>query len=288
MSLRLLVVAMLLTTAAALGMIAYRAAQPPVTITVPRAEALAPATPAVAPPVMAEYLVAARALPAGSLARDDDFKLKSVPPRDVPGDAILAGPEVLAGIRGALIRKYLDANATITIADILRPRDRGFLAAVLAPGSRAVSVGVDAISGVAGLIWPGDRVDVILTQEMDQASAPLAHRVMSETVLTDARVIAVDQEIVQGASGTNGVAGKVARTVTLQVTQDQAARLTVAQRLGHIALAIRAIVDATDEQVTRKTVFGSDVSPALSSAGAVPGSNVQVIQGDKVTSVTFQ
>ena len=111
---------------------------------------------------------------------------------------------------------------------------------------------------------------------------------MSETVLTDARVIAVDQEIVQGASGTNGVAGKVARTVTLQVTQDQAARLTVAQRLGHIALAIRAIVDATDEQVTRKTVFGSDVSPALSSAGAVPGSNVQVIQGDKVTSVTFQ
>ena len=52
------------------------------------------------------------------------------------------------------------------MADVLRPRDRGFLAAVLAPGTRAVSIAVDPVSGVGGLIWPGDRVDVILTQEI--------------------------------------------------------------------------------------------------------------------------
>lgn len=283
MPIRLLVVAMLVTTAVALGMIAYRTAQPPVTVAMPETQAL-PAAPA----PTAGYLVAARPLPAGTLARDDDFKVKNVAPGEVPPNAMLSSPDVLASMRGGLIRRYLDIGTAITIADVLRPRDRGFLAAVLAPGTRAVSIGVDAITGVAGLIWPGDRVDVILTQEMDQTNASLAHRVISETVLTNIRVIAVDQEIVQGATETAGVAGKVARTVTLQVTPDEAQRLTVGERLGRLALSIRSMADTPEELGQPGAVFGSNVSPALSAAGPRTGASVQLIEGDKRTDVMFR
>jgi pilus assembly protein CpaB len=287
MSLRLLVVAMLITTAAALGMIAYRAASPPVLVTmqqVPLPEAKLPMQALSS----ASYIVASRPLPAGTLTRDDDFKVVTVRPVDVPEGSIAMGPDVLPGIRGALVRRYLDAGAPIGFADILRPRDRGFLAAVLLPGSRAVSIGVDAVSGVAGLIWPGDRVDVILTQEREGAIATISRRFVSETVLTDIGVIAVDQEIVQGAAGTSAAGGKVARTVTLQVDRDQAERLTVAQRLGHLALAIRAMIDTPGTLLGRQPVYSSDVSPSLAGAGESRASHVHVIHGDKVTEFTFQ
>lgn len=282
MSLRLLFVAMFLTTAAALGMIAYRAAQPPQVMMQPLAS-----TPALAP-LTVGYLAAARSLPAGTLARDEDFVIKNVAPAQLPAGAIENGPEVLASVRGALIRRYIDAGAPVAPDDILRLRERGFLAAVLAPGTRAVSVGVDAVTGVAGLIWPGDRVDVILTQQMDQATAPITRRILSETVLRDLRVIAVDQEIVQGATP-GGAAGKPARTVTLQVSETEAEHLAVAVLLGRISLSIRAMVAAPDAEAagTGQAVFSADVSPTLRGAGDT-GGRVQVIQGDKRDEVKFQ
>ena len=281
MSLRLVVVGLMLTTALALGLLAYRLGQPARTVM---------AAPAAAPALLLlGYLHAAHALPAGTLAREEDFSVKTAAPGAVPAGAVLDAPEARAAIRGALIRHYLDAGAPITSGDLLRPRDRGFLAAVLAPATRAVSIGVDAVTGVAGLVWPGDRVDVILTQAMDQAVAPLARRVLSETVLRDVRVIAVDQEIVQGGSPTAGVAGRLARTVTLEVTAEQAEQLTVAAQLGRLALAIRAAaVGAQPEVAARETVFGGDVSPALSSASAPVGTRIQLIQGDQRSEVTFR
>ena len=68
-----------------------------------------------------------------------------------------------------MVRQTLLQHQVILPADIMRPGDHGFLAAVLTPGRRATSIGVDAVSGTAGLIWPGDHVDVILTQEMPEA-----------------------------------------------------------------------------------------------------------------------
>jgi pilus assembly protein CpaB len=108
----------------------------------------------------------------------------------------------------------------------MRPGDHGFLAAVLTPGWRATAVAVDAVSGTAGLIWPGDHVDLILTQEISQqAGAPQAsgNRIAAETVLKDVRVIAVDQQLVQGAAGANGEGGS--KTVTLEVTPEDVERV---------------------------------------------------------------
>ena len=68
------------------------------------------------------------------------------------------------GVAGAMVRRSLAPNEPILAGDVLNPGDRGFLAAVLGTGMRAVTVGVDPVSGTAGLIWPGDHVDVVLTQ----------------------------------------------------------------------------------------------------------------------------
>src|SRR4029079_13746900 len=98
---------------------------------------------------------------------------------------------------GALIRRNLAKGDLLLTSDALNPGDRGFLAAVLGSGMRAVTVGVDAVSGLSGLVWPGDRVDLILTQAQDRADIPLARRVSGETVLHDVRVLAIDRQLIQ-------------------------------------------------------------------------------------------
>jgi len=128
---------------------------------------------------------------------------------------------------------------------------------------RAVSVGVDAITGTADLIWPGDRVDLILTQAIGDATLPIGRRIAAETVLSDVRVIAIDQQLMQGVAP-DGSEGK-ARTVTMEVTSAQAERVSVATRIGRLSLAVRSAdrtLPATPVPAP-KTTWASDVSPAL-------------------------
>jgi pilus assembly protein CpaB len=207
----------------------------------------------------------------------------------VPQGALTDTPEARAGLHGALLRRYLDSGNTLMAGDVLHPRDRGFLAAVLAPGALAISVGVDAITGGGGLIWPGDRVDVILTQELGEKDAPLAKRFVGETVLNDVRVVAVDQSIAQGAvvSGDNAT-GRLARTITLEVTPQQAERAAVAERLGKVTLAIRAMDGVAEAPGGRSSVYGGDVSRALAD-GTIPGAlRMRVIEGKDAREVSFR
>ena len=186
------------------------------------------------------------------MAREEDFAVRSVPSDSVPTGAILDTPDARIGLRGSLVRKFLDTGSPVTSQDVLRPRDRGFLASVLAPDSRAISIKVDAESGVSGLIWPGDYVDVVLTQVIDKAD--LAHRTLSETVLHNVRIVAIDQEIVQGGPANNATAGKVAHTVSLQLAPEQVKKITVAEQLGKLSLAVRSAVDQQDTADTDTTV----------------------------------
>jgi pilus assembly protein CpaB len=220
--------------------------------------------------------------------KDEDLIKRAVPSAEVPQGAITDTPENRGQLRGALLRHYLDSGNILMGGDVLHPRDRGFLAAVLTPGARAISVGVDAVSGNGGLIWPGDRVDVILTQQLDQKDTPLAKRFVGETVLNDVRVVAVDQSIAQGAVATgDNTTGRLARTVTLEVTSEQAERAALADRLGKITLAIRAADGVAAAIGQRVSVYGGDVSPALAE-GTTPASRMRVIEGKDARDVIFQ
>ena len=281
MSIRLIVVALILTTAVALGLIAVQVTRQGASPAPHQSQALqgAPA------PRTVNYLVAAHALPAGTLARDEDFGLKSAAPAELPAGALVDSPEIRASLHGALVRRYIDPDMPVTRDDVIRVRDRGFLAAVLEPGTRAISISVDAATGVAGLIWPGDRVDVILTQDIE-AGASIGERIASETILRDIRVIAVDQDIAQGAEpSAASKSGRVPSTVTLQVTPENADKVAVAQHLGHLSLAVRAIGDGDAElSAQNKPVFSKDVSSVLAGPS---GFTVHVIEGQENKEVVF-
>jgi len=252
-ALRLSIIMVFLLATVALGLIAYNMNLPK---QVPVAQ-VTENTPAPAPPTVG-YFVAVHPLPRGTLARDEDFEVRSVPPERVPAGAILDTPGAKIGLRGSLVRNFLDTGSHVTSKDILRPRERGFLASVLAPDSRAISIKVDAESGVSGLIWPGDYVDVLLTQESTTATEKKnpdqQHGTLSETVVHNVRIVAVDQEIVQGGSASNATAGKAARTVSLQLAPEQVKKVTVAAQLGKVSLAVRSAVDRQDMGDTVATV----------------------------------
>jgi pilus assembly protein CpaB len=282
MPLRLFLVGLLLLSALGLGLVGYEVTRPPpnpMIAAVPEASL---------PPLTIDLLVAARGLPAGTLLKEEDFTQRAVPSAAVPQGVFTNSPEVRASLRGALLRHYLDSGSTLMASDVLHPRERGFLAAVLAPGARAISVGVDAITGNGGLIWPGDRVDVILTQELNGKDAPLARRIVGETVLSDVRVVAVDQSITQGAIATgDNATGHVARTVTLEMTPQQAERAVVAERIGNVTLAIRAADGVTDTTGPRALIYGGDVSAALADGGTSGALHMRVIEGKDAHEVTF-
>lgn len=280
MSLRLTVSILMLMTALALGSIAYRLSAPP---TVQAADL----NPAPLPTPAPGYLIAAHALQPGTFLRDADLSAAAAPPDHLPAQSIANAPENRAALQGALVRHFIAGGAVITQADLVRPGDHGFLAAVLEPGMRAVSVAVDVVTGVSGLIWPGDRVDLLLTQQLDQKLVPLAERVSSEVVLHDVRVIAVDQNLVRDTSPAALADSRIARTITLQVTTDQAERVAIAQQLGRLSVAIRAAEPAATKAATAQTLFSGDVSPALWRRTGPMGAKVQVIEGGKSTAYTF-
>lgn len=279
---RAVLILVLFLMAAGLGYVAYEGMQP-------REQAAQ----AAAPVATVRVLVAAAPLHPGTLLKDQDIRERALPPAEVPDGAVTATTEQREELRGAMLRRYLAPGEMLSRDDVLRPRDRGFLAAVLRQGMRAVAIGVDARTGAAGLIFPGDLVDVILTQQFSGPEASVARRVTAETVLTGVRVIAVDQMITQGApvpSGRAAATEQVARTVTMEVSPEQSERLAVAERLGQLILALRPIDTTTDEQIARPTatVFGADVSPALSSTETPALPRMRVIQGNNVSDVTFR
>ncbi|WP_375783769.1 Flp pilus assembly protein CpaB [Bradyrhizobium sp. Pha-3] len=266
-ALRVSIIMVLLLAATALGLIAYNANRPKDQVAEVVAEKpVAPAT--------VGYFVAARALPKGTLARDEDFTIRQAAPNQVPAGAILESPDTKAGLPGSLVRKFVDAGSAITLDDILRPKDRGFLASVLAPDSRAISIKVDEETGVSGLIRPGDNVDVVLTQVFEKA-APV-RRAVSETVLSNVRVIAIDQEIAQGGrTVTNTIAGKTAQTVSLELKPEQVKKVAVAKQLGTLSLVVRAAAEQWDKADTGAT-SSCDVSPELARQSAVAGQSTMV------------
>ena len=198
--------------------------------------------------------------------------MRSAPPENVPSGAIIDLPDAKAGLRGSLVRKFLETGTPVTAEDVLRPRDRGFLASVLAPDTRAISINVDPEFGVSGLIWPGDYVDVVLTQ-MNDTRADVRASLAGETVLHNVRIIAIDQDIVQGAQANNAAAGKETHTVSLQLSPDQVKKVAFAKDLGKLSLAVRAAVDTKEARAAP----GCDVSETIARQSAIAGQSTTVV-----------
>ncbi len=198
-----------------------------------------------------------------------------VPAAAVVGADIVRGGTSETDFLGAATRRAFAAREPLTADELAKPGDREFLVAALGPGFRAVSINVDAVQSTAGLVLPGDRVDVILTQNFGAQIADVAHKTVGETVLRDLRVIAVDQTLGPASKPVDvrNTLGEVhmPKTVTLEVTERQAAILLVADQLGKVQLALRGQQDRTPAPLLTRLlnreqsspIWAADVSKAL-------------------------
>jgi pilus assembly protein CpaB len=219
------------------------------------------------PPATKMILVAALAIPGGSLLASDDVQQREIPVDQLVKEYNLDTAENRRGLMGAMVKRNLGAGEAIRSDDLMRPSDHGFMAAVLSPGMRAVTINVDAASGSSGLIWPGDRVDLILTQTNNDPGAPIGRRISAHTVLSNVRVVAIDSQLIS-SSNRNASASVDAqnRTVTLEVDEEQAQRVAVGMRLGRLSVSVRASStlagNAKTNSMTEAT-FAQDVLPDL-------------------------
>lgn len=230
-------------------------------------------------PTVDRIRVAGAALPRGLLLREDDLSWKTVPHASTPSGAIVDGTAHEVELKGAVLRHAVAAGAPIVASDVILANAPGFLSATLRPDMRAVSVAIDDVSGNAGLIQPGDYVDLILTQSMQGKTEAPDESVSSETVVQHARVLAVGSDL-QPSKDTSD-ANSRARTVTLEVSPHTAEAVAVAARLGSLSLALRSFatldrtagaasgVDATSDTLPdTQPVWAGDISRAVR---ALPG-----------------
>ena len=205
----------------------------------------APQVAAPAPKVEgAMVLVAASDLPAGTLLLDKHLRWQIWPSKAVPETYIMKpetenGPDPIQDTVGAVVRKGIATGEPVTRGRILKPGDRGFLAVVLRPGYRAMSIQVTPTSGISGLVFPGDRVDLILTHSVPRGGK---ERRASETILTNVRVLALDQTI----NDQSGEA-RIFKNATLELTPKQTEMLTVLSEIGRITLSLRSLAKDEDE-----------------------------------------
>ncbi len=201
----------------------------------------APAAQAAAPePQGPKVLVANRALPVGTIITADAMGYQEWPEELVQDAYFIEGEADMSGLLGTVVRFPVTAGEPVTQGSLVSPGDRGFLAAALGPGMRAVTVPVSAKTGVAGFVFPGDRVDMVLTQTVEGEGRPLK---AAETVLRNLRVLATDQTTEQVSDEEGKTIVRAFRTVTLEVTPEIAEKVAVAQTIGQLTLVLRSIAD---------------------------------------------
>ncbi|HWI25517.1 MAG TPA: Flp pilus assembly protein CpaB [Stellaceae bacterium] len=236
-------------------------------------------------------LVARGDLHAGQFVRPDNLRWQNWPDNGIAPSYIVAGSHQLEDYVGAIVRNGIGDGEPITDERVVRPGDRGFLAAVLRPGYRAVTVALTPSQALAGLVFPGDHIDLIATltlqDDNEGGPGPRDHHA-SETVLRNLRVLALDQ---RADDQKKDVA--VAKTATLEVTPKQAEVIAVVGDIGKLSLSLRSLAQDDPETASEETAglsytFDSDATHLIRPpirAGAKQ--KVVVVRGAKVDVADF-
>jgi pilus assembly protein CpaB len=229
-------------------------------------------------------LVARSAIQRGQLLKPEDFAWEPWPEGGIDKNYIQLGTKTPDSYSGWVARFPIGAGEPLTEAKIIAPGNRGFLAAVLHAGMRAVSVPVSVTSGISGFVFPGDQVDLIVTYAVQDTprvgvtqQGPLLEHKVSETVLHDIRVIAIDQKL-------DSKAGEavIAKTATFEVTPKESEIIALADQMGKLSLSLRSLVpgpgelkheisdsplEAPSNPLSETYTVDSDVSPLLRAPG---------------------
>ncbi len=219
-----------------------------------------------------EILVAAANLPAGTLVRDEHVTWQPWPEgEEIEEKYVVKDKRPLEDLMGTVVRQGIASGEPITDGRLVKPGQSGFLAAVLKPGTRAISIEVNATSGVAGFVFPGDRVDLILTLNVSQGGEEGEGTMSraSETILTDVRVVAMDQ-----STNDQDQQASVRGVATLEVSPKEAEIVSLSRELGRLSLSLRSIARIED---TQKSKDGNPVMKKERGKGYTRDSDVSAL-----------
>jgi pilus assembly protein CpaB len=211
----------------------------------------APAAAAKPDLAVTEVLVASKDLPLGHVVVASDMKWISWPEAALSPSYVAkkTSEGALQNMTGATVRQAMLAGEPVTQNKVVKSENAGFMAAMLSPGSRAVSVKISAETGAGGFILPNDRVDVLVTTQ----GGGRDH--FTRTVLANVRVLAIDQSFRE--EGDQRVA--VGKTATLELEPRQAELLAQSEAAGTVSLALRSLADinADKDQTTAPVATGA-------------------------------
>jgi pilus assembly protein CpaB len=176
------------------------------------------------------------------------------PAASIPAGAFTKISDLLKGGRRVVLTA-IEPNEPVLSLKITGAGQRATLSALVKPGMKAVTIRVNDVEGVGGFVQPGDRVDVVLTRQIDKGSAT------TEVVLQNTKVLAVDQVADERAAK-----AVVPKSVTLEVSTVEAQKVWLASSVGNLSLLLRKAGD-TAEMRTRKITL-SDLSSNEPVSGA--------------------
>jgi pilus assembly protein CpaB len=210
------------------------------------------ASPLALPAPAKSVLVARLGVQRGQILKPEDLVWQVWPEGTLDKSYILLGTRTPESFAGWVARNPVAAGEPLTETKIIAPGNRGFLAAVLRPGMRAISVPVTVTTGISGFVFPGDQVDMLITYPIPSAATSsdpsksggsgYEHKA-AETVLQDVRVIAIDQRL-----ETKVGEALIAHTATLEVTPKQSEIIALASEMGKLSLSLRSLVPSASEK----------------------------------------
>ncbi|THV24074.1 Flp pilus assembly protein CpaB [Peteryoungia ipomoeae] len=205
-----------------------------------------------------DVLVTAKNLPVGSRLDESSMRWMAWPQSSIVDGFITASvrPDAVTELSGSVVRLPLFEGEPLRREKIADSSSR-ILSALLPSGKRAVATEISVATGAGGFILPNDRVDVIMVRKGDTDAF------LTETVLSNVRVLAIDQQIEEAPDGSRAVVGT---TATLELTPDQTKVISVAQQMAdRLSLALRSIADAQEEDTTAADYLlsGGDGQPTI-------------------------
>jgi pilus assembly protein CpaB len=240
------------------------------------------ALPVIVAPKGPRVLVAQHALPAGTIITNDAISFQEWP-RNMVADAYFVDGKIdMNKLLGTVVRFPITAGQPLTTGSLVAPGDRGFLAAALGAGMRAITITVSEKSGVAGFVFPGDHVDLMLTTAVKVNTTTATGTTVdnrdlyaTETILKNLRVLATDQSTDQEINNGKTIV-HTAHTVTLETTPKIAERIEVAQQGGSLSLVLRSLADNQsdlDHAIANGSVKLKDGATSADEARALAGAN---------------
>jgi pilus assembly protein CpaB len=199
-----------------------------------------------------QILVARQAIPVGKFVVADDLKWQDWPESGATGAFIeqKAEPEALEQLVGAVARYGLVEGEPVSKTKLVMPGDSSFMAALINPGYLATSIEISPEAAAGGFILPNDRVDVVMTREIETVSsgANTVQNFRSDLILANVRVLAIDGIYAPPPAEGGQGAVLIGSRATLELSDRDTTLINTAKKAGELALALRSIADIQSPQ----------------------------------------